>query len=132
MATVRKVRKPSGTVIYQAIWREARRQRTRNFSRAAEARAFAQQMEQEAERRGIGDPEQHTVERFLRRWIATLKDRNEHSPATISGYERCIGMASREIGDVPLARLTARHLDQAYSRMRKHGGCSTSQARHGR
>jgi integrase len=128
MASVRRIRKQSGTIVYQAVWREPagandqRRQLTRNFSKAADARAHASKMEQDAERRGIADIDGHSVERYLRRWLSTLRDRGEHSPATLAGYARCVDMAVRELGNVPLSRLTAQHLDHAYSRLLKHGG----------
>ena len=60
---------------------------SKNFGRATDARAYAAQKEQE-ERRGVGDPDKHTCEKFLRRWLATLRDRDEHSPTTIAGYTR--------------------------------------------
>ena len=77
-STHRRITK-AGTIIYRTIWSETgpngiRRKRSKNFSRAADARAYAAQKEQE-ERRGVGDPDKHTCEQFLRRWLATLRDR---------------------------------------------------------
>ena len=90
MASVHRGVTKAGTVFYRTIWQEAgpngtRQQRGKSFSRKADARAHALKMEQE-ERRGVGDPEKHTCEQFLRRWLATLRDRDEHSPTTIAGY----------------------------------------------
>ena len=89
MASVHRRSLPSGRVIYRVIWKETgshdtRRQRSKNFTRAGDARAWAAQVEQD-ERRGVGDPERHTVERFLRRWLASLRSRDEHSPTTLPG-----------------------------------------------
>jgi hypothetical protein len=100
MASVRKIKKANGTIRYQAIWREpagpvGRRQRTRNFAKLADARAYAARMEQEAERRNVGDPEKHTVGLYLRRWLNGLDARGEHSPSTI---ERSGGTSKRSIG----------------------------------
>ena len=129
MASVRKKRSASGAVIYQAIWREAglngaRIQKTKNFGRAADARAHAARMEQEVEQRGVGDPDKHATGQFLRRWLATLEHRGEHSPTTLAGYRRHVEMASREIGEIPLARLTTQDLDRAYGKLLKSGGVS--------
>lgn len=126
MASTHRRTTKAGTIIYRTIWSETgpsgtRRKRSKNFSRAADARAYAAQKEQE-ERRGIGDPEKHTCEQFLRRWLATLRDRAEHSPTTLASYARCVGMAIREIGHLPLEKLGPAHLDDAYARLRKRGG----------
>jgi integrase len=126
MASVHRRTTKAGTIVYRAVWSEAgpngtRLQRSKNFSRAADARAFAAQKQQE-ERRGVGDPEKHTCEQFLRRWLATLRDRAEHSPTTLASYERCVTMAIRQIGHVPLEKLGSVHLDDAYRQLRKRGG----------
>ena len=89
----------AGTIIYRTIWSETgpngiRRKRSKNFSRAADARVYAAQKKQE-ERRGVGDPDKHTFGQFLRRWLATLQDRAELSPTTLASYARCVGMAIR-------------------------------------
>lgn len=90
MASVHKRVTPAGTVIYRVIWKEpgpggARVQRSKNFDRAAAARAHAAEME-ELERRGVGDPHGHTLEAYLERWLAMLADRGEHSPTTLAAY----------------------------------------------
>jgi integrase len=125
-STRKKIR--NGRVVYQAIWREpagsdgTRRQRTRNFGKLADARAYAAKMEQEAERRSVGDPEKHTVGRYLRRWLNGLADRGEHSPSTIERYRRHVETLDREIGSIPLSRLSAADIDAAYARLRREGG----------
>jgi hypothetical protein len=97
MASVHK-RIRDGVISYRALWREpglggARaRLISKTFARAADAKAYAARMEQEVERRHIGDPERHTVSQFLARWLATLRDRGEHSPATLAAYEKAIAM----------------------------------------
>jgi integrase len=126
MASVhRRVR--GGKITYQATWKEAgvggaKRQCGKSFARATDAKAYAARMEQEVERRHIGDPERHTVEKFLARWLATLRDRGGYSPSTLSGYKKAVALAVREIGELSLSRLTAQHLDDGYARMRKRGG----------
>jgi integrase len=127
MASVNRRILPSGVVIYRAIWREPgpngkRRSRSRNFERAGEAKAFAARMEQEVERRGVGDPQKHTLESYLRRWIATLEYRGEHSPTTIAGYKRNITLVGRHIGHVPLERLSPADLDELYAKLLREGG----------
>jgi integrase len=126
MASVHRRTTKTGNVVYRCMWVETgrngtRRQRSKHFSRAADARAYAAQKDQE-ERRGVGDPDKHTCEQFLRRWLATLRDRDEHSPTTLASYTRCVGMAIREIGHVPLEKLGPAQLDDAYARLRKRGG----------
>lgn len=126
MASVHK-RVRGGVISYRAVWRESGvgakpRQRSAIFARAADAKAHAARMEQEVERRHVGDPERHTVEQFLARWLATLRDRDEHSPATLVDYEKSVAIAVRELGDISLSRLTAQHLDAGYARLRKRGG----------
>jgi integrase len=79
-------------------------------------------MEAEIERRGVGDPARHSVEQYLFRWLATLRDRGEHSPTTLEGYARCIAMAKPWVGDIPLSKLSAADLDHAYGELRKRGG----------
>ena len=46
------------------------------------------------------------------------------SPTTLAGYGRHVAMASREIGEIPLSRLTAQDLDRAYGKLIKSGGLS--------
>lgn len=122
MASVRKRRLRGGGLIHQAVWREAGgRQISKNFSKAADAKAHAAEMEA-TERKGVGDPQRHTVERYLKRWLATLNDRGEHSGTTIEGYARCVDLASRFLGALPLAKLTTQDIDHAYAAMLKRGG----------
>jgi integrase len=117
----------SGAIRWQAVWIEPGpgrrpRQRTKNFGREKDARAHANQMEVEIERKGVGDPERHTVERYLRRWLATLADRGEHSPTTLQSYRRNIDLACRHIGHMPLEKLSPADLDQLYATLLKRGG----------
>jgi integrase len=125
MASTRKKVLASGAVVWQAVWREGpggeQRQRTRNFSRHGEARAFAHRMEKEIERPRVGDPNRLTVGAYLAEWLADL-DPDDYSPTTLDGYGRCVDMATRELGSMELSRLTAHDLAGAYRRLRKHGG----------
>jgi integrase len=126
MASVHK-RVHRGRVTYRAVWRESgpggkARLRNKSFAKAADARAYAARMEAEVERRGVGDPARHTAGQYLMRWLATLRDRGEHSPTTLEGYARCIAMAKPWVGNIPLSRLSAADLDRAYGELRKQGG----------
>ena len=90
-------------------------------------------MQQDVERRGVGDREKHTVERYLQRWLATLTDRNEHSPTTLSSYRRYIEIASRYIGGIALEKVSPADLDGLYATLLKRGGIARKAgARHGR
>ncbi len=90
-------------------------------------------MQQEVERRGVGDREKHTVERYLKRWLATLTDRNEHSPTTLSSYRRNIEIACRYIGGIALEKLSPADLDGLYATLLKRGGIARKAgARQGR
>ena len=68
MASVHK--RPTGG--YRVMWAApgpggTRQKKNKSFARASDAKAFATRVEQEVERRGISDPEKHTVERFIKR-----------------------------------------------------------------
>ena len=127
MASTRKKPGKGGRTIWQSVWREPgqerqSRQRTKNHASARDAREHASKMEQEVERRGVGDPDRQTTAKFLHGWIALLEQRGEHSPSTLDGYRRNIGLAEREIGHVPLAKLSAADLDRAYATLLASGG----------
>ena len=128
MASVHRRVTRTGGVIYRAIWTEpgpngTRRKRSKNFDRASDAKAFAARMEQEVERRGVGDPEKHTLEGYLKRWIATLADRGEHSPTTLAALsKRRVDIACRYIGHIPLEKLSPADLDQLYATLLRRGG----------
>jgi integrase len=109
------------------VWRESgpggkARLRNKTFAKAADAKAYAAKMEAEVERRGVGDPERHTTRQYLVRWLATLRDRGEHSPTTLDGYARCIALADPWLGRIPLEKLSAADLDRAYGHLLKQGG----------
>ena len=131
MASIRKKTSPNGLVIWQSRWREPGldgkdRQRTKNFPNARDAKAHAAKVEQEIERRGVGDPNRQSTEQYLRGWVALLERRGEHSPSTLAGYKRHIGLAARQIGTVPLEKLSAADLDRAYITLLKSGGTKRS------
>jgi integrase len=126
MASVNR-RTRRGRTGYRAFWRETGpggkpRLRNKSFTKAADVKAFAARMAAEIERRGVGDPAKHTVAQFLAHWLSTLRDRNELSPTTIAGYERCAKLAEPWVGHIPLSKLTAGDLDRSYGRMIKEGG----------
>ena len=127
MASVHRRVTPAGSVVYRAVWKEAgpggtRVQRSKNFDRAGDAKAHAARMEQEIEKRGVGDPQKHTLEVFLKRWLATLADRGEHSPTTLAAYRWQADIACRHIGHIALEKLSPADLDQLYSTLLRRGG----------
>jgi len=79
-------------------------------------------MEQEVERRGIGDPHKHTVERFLKGWQITIAARGEHSPTTLSAYRGHLARAYPHIGHILLERLSTADLDAFYGHLLQRGG----------
>ena len=83
-------------------------------------------MEQEVERRGIGDPQKHTLERYLNRWIATLADRREHSPTTLQSYRWLSVIIIRNIGHIALEKVTPADLDQLYTTLLRRGASVAS------
>ena len=72
MASVQK-RVHHGKVQYRAMWREPGRNgkkdrlKSKSFDRSAAAKAYANKMESEVERRGVGDPENRTTGQFSQR-----------------------------------------------------------------
>ena len=127
MASVHRRVMRTGRVIYRAIWKApspggARVQRSRNFAKAGDAKAYAARMEQEVEKRGVGDPHKYTLEAYLKRWLAMLEDRGEHSPTTLDTYRRRIDSACRHIGHIPLEKLSPADLDLFYSMLLRQGG----------
>ena len=112
MASVHRRVTQAGSVIYRAVWKEpgpggARVQRSKNFDRAGDAKAHAARMEEEVEKRGVGDPQKHTLEAFLKRWLATLADRGEHSPTTLAAYRWQADIACRHIGHIRIGEAFA-------------------------
>jgi integrase len=81
-------------------------------------------MEREVERRGVGDPQKHSLERYLKRWLATLTERGELSPSTLSAYRRHTAMACQHIGHIPLEKLSPADLDSLYALLLRRGGVS--------
>jgi integrase len=130
MASIRRKRLSDDRLIYSVVWREGagnnRRQRTKNFDRHAEARTFQAKMEREVEARRVGDPNRSTVAEYLERWLAFLDASNELSVTTRAGYRRYVALAIRELGGIPLERLTAQDLDLAYAKLRTSGGAPRS------
>ena len=130
MASVRKKRLSDGRIVYQAVWREGagknRRQVTKNFDRHSDARVHAAKQAREIEQRRVGSPDRATVAQYLENWLAFLDTQNELSVTTRAGYARYAQLATRELGAIPLDRLTARDLDLAYAKLRSQGGAPRS------
>lgn len=132
MASIKRVPLSDDRIVYKVVWREGaganRRQRTKNFTRHTEARTFAAKMEREIEQRRVGDPDRATVAEYLGNWLTFLDTQGELSVTTRAGYGRYVKLAIRELGQIPLERLTARDLDLAYARLRAQGGSPRSTA----
>ncbi len=127
MASVRKSVTSKGTTRWQAVWQEPApdgktQRRTKNFASQKEARAYAQQQEREVERRGVGDPQKHSLERYLKRWLVTLTERGEHSPSTLEAYREHVARAHKLIGHISLEKLTTADLDACYGALLSRGG----------
>ena len=126
MASTSRVITRKGTIRWQARWREpgvGEKARTakRNFATQKAAKAYAARMAEERELRGVGDPHQHSTAEYLRRWLAHLRERGDHAPTTLAGYERHAAIAAHHIGHLPLAKLGAHDLDRLYATLRRHG-----------
>ncbi|MET0939809.1 MAG: site-specific integrase, partial [Mesorhizobium sp.] len=110
---------------YRAIWHveagSRRIQRTKAFTKRSEAKAYATQMEVEIEQRGVGDPDRHDLGRYLKRWLATIRQSGELSPTTLVNYSHQIRRISAHIGHVPLSELTAGHIDTCYAALLSGG-----------
>jgi integrase len=127
MASVRKSITSKGTTRWQAVWQEPApggktQRRTRNFGSQKEAREHAQRQEREVERRGVGDPQKHSLERYLKRWLATLEERGEHSPTTLAAYREHVNRARQHIGHIALEKLSPADLDGLYGVLSRRGG----------
>ena len=70
----------------------------------------------------MGDPHRRSFGSYLKSWLATLRDRAELSPVTIDGYERHAEMLMRELGTIPLEKLTAGEIEAGLGRLRQNGG----------
>ena len=70
----------------------------------------------------MGDPHRRSFGSYLKSWLATLRDRAELSPVTIDGYERHAAMLMRELGAIPLEKLTAAEIEAGLGRLRQGGG----------
>ena len=122
----------SGKISYQAVWHiidpktGKRIQQTKSFGKRADAKSHARLMEVEVEGKGVGDPDKHDLKRYLTRWQATLRHSGNYSPATMVGYTRWVRHLIRELGHIPLAKLTAADCDEAYGRLLTYGLSMTS------
>jgi integrase len=86
-------------------------------------------MELEVERAQVGDPDRLSTESYLDRYLATLEAEGERSPVTIATYRKCFGWVTREIGHIPLTRLSSVHVDDCYAAMMQRGGLSRQTVR---
>ena len=125
MAHVRTSHSKNGDAFYRACWYietgTRRIMRSKSFPRYLDAKHHAEKMAVEIEQRGVGDPERHDVSRYLKRYMATLRQNGELSPQTIVGYGNQVRRISDQIGNIQLSDLTAAHIDEAYARMLSSG-----------
>ncbi|MCA1444713.1 site-specific integrase [Ensifer sp. IC4062] len=117
-----------GKPTWLAKWSEnvggKRVQRSKTFRKASDAKAHARKMEVEVEERGVGGGHAFTMEVFLRRWLATLKDRGENSVTTIRGYRDKLDLIIPHIGHIRLDKLSTRDCDELYAALLARGGRS--------
>jgi integrase len=136
MASTRKKQLPSGATVWQARWSimvdGVRREQSRNFSKAADAKRHATEMAETVERRGIVDRDKQTTRVYLHRWLDHLEKRGQLSITTLPGYRLNVDRACRFIGDIPLAKLTPRDIDACYADLLDHGGWTQKRDKHGR
>ncbi len=114
---------------WQAFWAVRidgkRQQRTKfPFLKKAEALSHAQRMEDEQGRRGILDPHGFTMRSYLAFWLENHPKRAKMSPATIVGFKRHIDKANSIVGDIPLTKFNAFHIDQMCAQLRLTGNLS--------
>ena len=127
MSFVRKIFTPKGAPRWQARWSIPGPdgkpiERAQNFATQKDAKDFAAKMLEEGERRGVGDPHRHDLRQYFKTWLGHLRDRGDHAPTTLAGYERNAALAAQHLGHVPLSRLMPRDLDQLYAKLLREGG----------
>lgn len=137
MASVRRQVSTTGKVYYQAVWSQtgkdgkAKRQ-TKSFPRQSAAKAHAAKMEEQCERRGVGDIEKTTLAAFVDRLLAFWEQRGELAETSLIGYRRNLGMLCREIGHIQLGKLSALHIDEALAALKASGGAARKPAEKGK
>ena len=94
MASVRKSITGKGTTRWQAVWQEpapgGRRRDEQKTSTAKRKRASTPAQERRSRTPRRRRPEKHSLERYLKRWLATLTERGEHSPSTLDRISRAM------------------------------------------
>ncbi|UIJ96738.1 tyrosine-type recombinase/integrase [Rhizobium leguminosarum] len=129
MASVRRQVSTTGTTYFQAVWSltgkdGTTKRQTKSFSRQADAKAYAAKMEAECEKRGIGDAEKQTFVVFTERLMAHWQARGELAETSLIGYRRNLGLLAREIGHIPLGKLSPLHIDEALAALKANGGAA--------
>ena len=127
MASVRRQVSTTGKVFYNATWNlydkdGNRRRQSKAFDRLSDARAHAAKMEAECEKRGVGDVERQTFAAFKERVLAFWELRGSLADTTQIAYRRHLEMLSRQIGHIPIAKLSALHIDEALAVLKASGG----------
>jgi integrase len=119
MASIRRARNH-----WRAVWAidiaGKRQQKSRTFATHREAIEFARAAERLYEARGVAAPGERTVAEQIERFLAWCDVHRQ--AATTHGYRKKLAYLSGYIGAIPLPRLTAEHLDIAYTAMLTDGG----------
>ncbi|TBF30727.1 hypothetical protein ELG93_10485 [Rhizobium ruizarguesonis] len=136
MASVRRQVSTTGTTYFQAVWsltgkEGTTKRQTKSFARQADAKAYAAKMEAECEKRGIGDVEKQTFVVFTERLMAHWQARGELAETSLIGYRRNLGLLAREIGHIPLGKLSPLHIDEALAALKASGGAARKPAKAG-
>lgn len=126
MAFTRKITTKKGTIRWQCRWaipgpNGRLQERSQNFATLKEAKAYAVRM-QETESHGVGDPHRHDLARYLRGWLAHLRQRDDLAPTTLHSYERQAEAAIHHVGHILLERLSPLDLDRLYATLLTQGG----------
>ena len=125
MSSVHK-RTRRGRTTYRAMWREPDGKtfalRSKTFTRAADAKRFAAEMEELHERRGYGDPAKHTFAKYLRMWLSRLEEAGRMSPHSLTTYGASVRLLCGQLGNIPVVDLTPAHFNTCYAALLKGGG----------
>lgn len=135
MASFSKRTSASGKVYYQAIWftkdvvTGKRKQNTRSFDKQGDAKAFARQMEREIEDAGVNPDKSLTFAKHVAACLIHWESNKAVRPNSIDTYRHNLNLLSRELGDVELSKITAKHLAMAEASLLTNGGMVNNKCR---
>src|SRR5690242_7409460 len=111
---------------WRACWsieRDGKRaQRSRSFATRREALSYAREAERLYEKRGVAAADNLNTAQLAERFLAWCDGRVQQS--TLHRYRSDLALLTRHVGHVLAARLTAEHLDAAYSILLRNGGAA--------